>query len=99
MQASAQVEAEAFAFRQLVAHHPFAVEPLLQLSSLLYSTNQAQDGLSLLKRALWIFECACLNSFLRLDDGTASMMDFRLPENENFFEALFRLVRVAHVAG
>jgi Transcriptional repressor TCF25 len=81
-----------------VSHHPFVIEPLLQLSTLLYQINQAQEGLSFLKRALWVFECASLNSFLKVD-GSASMMDFELAENERFFAVLFRLVRVSYVAG
>jgi hypothetical protein len=81
-----------------VSHHPFVIEPLLQLSTLLYQTNQAEGGMSLLKRVLWVFECACLNSFLKVD-GSAAMMDCDLAENERFFAALFRLVRVSYVAG
>jgi hypothetical protein len=81
-----------------VSHHPFVIEPLLQLSTLLYQTNQAQGGLSFLKRVLWVFECACLNSFFKFD-GSATMMDCDLAENERFFAALFRLVRVSYVAG
>jgi Transcriptional repressor TCF25 len=89
---------DANALGMFVAHHPFAVEALLQLSAVLYQTNQSQEGLSLLKRALWVYECASMNSFLNVE-GPISLMDFELIENKHFFNALFRLVRVSYVAG
>ena len=97
-----------------VAHHPFVVEPLLQLSSVLYHTNNnAIDGLAFLKRVLFMYDCAALNTFFhpttRKSDDTAtttappdvscSMMDYNIPANKYFFETLFRLVRVGYVAG
>ena len=81
-----------------VSHHPFFIESLLQLSALCYQTNRAQEGLSFLKRSLWVFDCACLNTFLKWD-GTDAVMDFELPLNNQFFKALFRLIQVARVAG
>jgi hypothetical protein len=89
---------DANALAMFIAHHPFVVEALLQLSLVLYQTSQPHDGLSLLKRVLWVFECAALNSFLRLD-GTDAQMDVDLPENKPFFDALFRLIRVSYVGG
>eukprot|EP00980_Cylindrotheca_fusiformis_P030804 scaffold25450_cov117-Cylindrotheca_fusiformis.AAC.1 len=77
-------------------HHPFMVAALLQLSSVLYQTNQSQEGRSLLQRALWVFECAFLNSFANKSFG---FMDYDQPENRSFFETLFRMVRISHVAG
>jgi hypothetical protein len=81
-----------------IAHHPFVVEALLQLSTVLYQTNQSQEGLSLLKRALYTYECAALNSFLQVEERLG-FMDHEQPINELFFVALFRLVRVSHIAG
>jgi hypothetical protein len=81
-----------------IAHHPFVVEALLQLSTVLYQTNQSQEGLSLLKRALFVYECASLNSFLRIE-GRVGFMDYDQKENELFFLTLSRLARVSHVAG
>jgi hypothetical protein len=78
------------------AHHPFSVTALLQLSSVLYQTNQSQEGRSLLQRALWVFECSFLNSFIK---KTFGLMDYDQLENEPFFETLFRMVRISHVAG
>jgi hypothetical protein len=86
------------ALAMFIAHHPFIVEPLLQLSSVLYQTNQSQEGLSLLKRALWVFECASLNSFLKVE-GRIGFMDHDQSNNQLFFSALFRLIRVSRVAG
>ena len=81
-----------------IAHHPYVIEGLLQLSSVLYQTNQNQEGLSLLKRTLFVFECACLNSFLKVE-GRIGFMDYDQADNKQFFSTLFRLVRVSHVAG
>lgn len=81
-----------------IAHHPFIVQALLQLSTVLYQMNQSQEGLSLLKRALYTYECASLNSFLQVDERLG-FMDCEQPVNELFFAALFRLVRVSHIAG
>lgn len=80
-----------------IAHHPFVVEALLQLSTVLYQTNQSNEGLSLLKRALYTYECASLNSFLQIENRLG-FMDNEQPTNQLFFEALFRLVRVSHLA-
>mmetsp|Transcript_25597 Transcript_25597/g.70424 ORF Transcript_25597/g.70424 Transcript_25597/m.70424 type:complete len:687 (-) Transcript_25597:1827-3887(-) len=81
-----------------VAHHPFVVEGLLQLSIVMYQMNQSREGLAFLKRALWVLECAAPNSFLRVTERCA-LMDCRNPTNEPFFAALGRLVRVAYVGG
>ena len=89
---------DANALAMFVAHHPFVVEALLQLSIVLYQTSQRQEGLSILKRSLWVFECAALNSFLKTE-GRVGFLDYDLPENAPFFEALFRLMRVSAVAG
>ena len=81
-----------------IAHHPFIVEALLQLSTVLQQTNSSHEALSLLKRALYTFECASLNSFLQVEDRLG-FMDIEQTENELFFSALFRLIRVSHIAG
>ncbi len=81
-----------------IAHHPFVVDALLQLSSVLYQTNSSQEGLSLLRRALYTYECASLNSFLQVDERLG-FMDHEQVTNELFFATVFRLVRVSHIAG
>ncbi|KAG7346622.1 inositol-pentakisphosphate 2-kinase [Nitzschia inconspicua] len=83
-----------------VAHHPFIASALLQLSKVLYQTRQNQDGLALLKRCLYVLECAALNSFLKMEAyGRTALMDIFVEENYPFFHALFLLMRVSHVAG
>ena len=82
-----------------VAHHPFLTEGLLQLSTVLYQMNQSQEGLALLRRALWVYECSALPSFTKIEDGRPCFVDYQQPENYYFFLALFRLVRVSCVAG
>ena len=81
-----------------VAHHPFAVEALLQLVTVLYQTNHSHEGLSLLRRCLWIYERSSLPAFMRELDGT-TLMNFDEEENTIYFNALFRLVKVSNVAG
>lgn len=81
-----------------VAHHPFVTEALLQLTTVLYQTNHSQEGLALLRRCLWIYECSSLLSFARDLDGNA-LMDHDQPENQTYFRALFRLVQVSNIAG
>jgi hypothetical protein len=81
-----------------IAHHPFVVEALLQLSTVLYQTNSSQEGLSLLKRALYTYECASLNTFLQIEERLG-FMDHEQATNQLFFAAIFRLVRVSHIAG
>lgn len=81
-----------------VAHHPFVVEALLQLSIVMYQMNQSREGLAFLKRALWVLECAAPNSFLRVAQRCA-LMDARKASNQPFFSALGRLIRVGYVGG
>lgn len=81
-----------------IAHHPFVVEALLQLSIVMYQMNQSREGLSFLKRALYVLECAAQNTFLRVAERCA-LMDCEQHTNKPFFSALFRLMRVAYVGG
>lgn len=78
-----------------LTHHPFSIECLLQLSSVCYQTNQSQEGLSLLQRALYVFEAAFPNSFKK----HFGFMDYDIANNSLFFLTLSRMVRVCHVAG
>lgn len=80
-----------------IAHHPFVVEALLQISIVMYQMNQSNEGLSFLKRALWIFECAAPKSFKAKD--RCAFMDFQKGGNKAFFSTLFRLIRVSYVGG
>mmetsp|Transcript_2931 Transcript_2931/g.6910 ORF Transcript_2931/g.6910 Transcript_2931/m.6910 type:complete len:643 (-) Transcript_2931:1589-3517(-) len=78
------------------AHHPFSIDALLQLSTVLYQTSQSQEGRTLIQRILWVYECSFLNSFIK---KTFGFMDHDIHENQAFFETLFRMVRISHVAG
>eukprot|EP00934_Nitzschia_sp_Nitz4_P001531 Nitzschia sp. Nitz4//scaffold193_size40683//1159//5990//NITZ4_007493-RA/size40683-processed-gene-0.9-mRNA-1//1//CDS//3329540261//1531//frame0 len=93
-----QASGDPNALALFIAHHPYIVEALLQLSAVLYQTNQSQEGLALLQRALYVYESASINSFLKFD-GQSVFMDHEDPTNALFFAALFRLVRVCHVGG
>jgi hypothetical protein len=68
------------------------------MSIVMYQMNQGNEGLSFLKRALWIFECAAPNSFLKAKNRCA-FMDYQKVGNESFFSTLFRLIRVSYVGG
>jgi hypothetical protein len=81
-----------------VAHHPYVTEALLQLTLVLYQTQHSAEGLALLRRCLWIYECSSLLNFTRELDGD-TFMDFDLSENATYFRALFRLVQVSNIAG
>jgi hypothetical protein len=81
-----------------VAHHPYVTEALLQLTTVLYQTNHSQEGLALLRRCLWIYECSSLLNFTRELDCLA-FMDHDQNENATYFRALFRLVQVSNIAG
>eukprot|EP00535_Pseudo-nitzschia_heimii_P008479 CAMPEP_0197173116 /NCGR_PEP_ID=MMETSP1423-20130617/160_1 /TAXON_ID=476441 /ORGANISM="Pseudo-nitzschia heimii, Strain UNC1101" /LENGTH=699 /DNA_ID=CAMNT_0042621877 /DNA_START=210 /DNA_END=2309 /DNA_ORIENTATION=- len=81
-----------------IAHHPYVVEALLQISIVMYQMDKKNEGLSFLKRALWIFECAAPNSFLKVKDRCA-LMDHRKEGNKAFFSTLFFLIRVSYIGG
>ena len=89
---------DANAILLFVTHHPFVVEALLQTSIVMYQMNQGREGLSFLKRALWIFECAAPNSFLK-EKTRCAFMDYQKDGNKTFFSTLFRLIRVSYVGG
>ena len=92
-----------------VAHHPFVVEALITLGNMLYQVNQAQEGLTFLRRSLWVYESAAMSSFTARvfhNDSTENpnthsyyLMDYYRPENKTYFQALFRLARVNNMAG
>jgi hypothetical protein len=86
------------ALAAFVADNPFVTEALLQLAAVLYQTNQNQEGLGLLRRTLYVYECAAVSSFTKMD-GRSCLMDYQQTENVSFFNALFHILRVSHVAG
>ena len=84
-----------------VTHHPYVTQALLQLSTVLYQTNQNQAGLSVLRRILWIYECCLFQSFLPQSTGCCALVDYHCPTDENkpYFDALFFLLRISHISG
>jgi hypothetical protein len=84
-----------------VAHHPFVTPAHLQLMSVLYQTNNSNEAQILLKRCLWVYECAALKSFHKdlLYSSKHALMDIDRPENAKFFEAVWQLVRQAMMTG
>ena len=93
-----QESGDANALALFVAHHPFVTEALLQLTMVLYQTNQSQDGLSLLRRTLWIYECASPVGF-QPHKSACCFVNHDRPANQIFFTALFRLVQVSGMSG
>jgi Transcriptional repressor TCF25 len=80
-----------------VAHHAFVPEALLQLSTILYQTDHQAEGLTFLRRCLWVYECAALRPFARAVEGSA-FLDSRQLQNHTFFQAMRRLVQVSGIA-
>lgn len=93
-----QESGDANALAMFVSHHPFVTEALMQLAAVLYQTNQSQDGLSLIRRTLWIYESSSLMGFSPHKDQSC-FMDKDRKENAVFFMALFRLMQVSSIAG
>jgi hypothetical protein len=89
--------ADVNALALFVAHHPFVVEALLQLAMVLYRTNQSQEGLSLLRRSLWILECSYISSLKVLEKSC--FMDYDQLENASYFLALNRMIQISGMAG
>jgi hypothetical protein len=88
---------DANALCMFVAHHPFIVQALFQLTTVLYQTNQKRHGMTTLKRALWVFDNAALKSFVGIDGN--AFMDYDVEENTPFFKTLLFLVRISYIAG
>lgn len=79
-----------------VAHHPFVTNALLQLSNVLYETNQSQNGQSIVRRCLWVYEFAAL---IRFQNAPLRFMDYSVHENKVFMEAIRKLIHVSSIAG
>mmetsp|Transcript_32837 Transcript_32837/g.72059 ORF Transcript_32837/g.72059 Transcript_32837/m.72059 type:complete len:594 (+) Transcript_32837:769-2550(+) len=90
-----------------VADNPYHAEASLQLSSVLFHTNNRESAMELLRRVLWIYEYAAPASFLPgggRETTTATstqpiLMDQSKEENGGYFSALFRLVRSSCMVG
>lgn len=93
-----QLSGDVNALILFVAHHPYVVEALLQLSTLLYQTNNSQEGLAIIRRCLWVFELSALSTFVRTTSRTA-LVDAGQPENFTFFSALFWFAKISNMSG
>jgi len=96
-----------------VADNPFIIEPILQLAMFFFHTRENEKGLDLVKRILWIFECACTSGFLpspttsRQSNNNANcgkktkfmFMDQSLDANEIFFSTLNLFVKNSTMVG
>jgi Transcriptional repressor TCF25 len=84
-----------------VLHHPYCVPALLQASAVLYQTNRSQHAMSMLKRALWVLDCAMQWSVARQwQAGSAVLMDASVNDlNACYFRALKALMRASSHAG
>lgn len=81
-----------------VVHHPFVTEALFQASTVLYQSNHGAEALSLLRRCIWIFECASLSGFSKALDSL-HLMNYDTSENKVYFDSLLRLMKVSYIAG
>ena len=81
-----------------VIGNPYVPEALLQLSRVVYQTNQNAEALALLRRALWVYECSASKSLLSQSSSTF-LMDCDQKENLPFFQALFLMMQVSSIAG
>ncbi len=96
-----------------VADNPFVVEPILQLAMFFFHTRENEKGLDLVKRLLWILECACVSGFLpspttsRQSNNSGNsgkktnfmFMDQGLEENKIFFSTLNLFIRNSTMVG
>lgn len=91
-----------------VGQNSFYVPSLLKLSMIFYQTQgNANRGLEMLKRALYVLEHACVSGFLPVQGNFTKgvspnqivLMDVDQEENESLFSALFQLTQVSYMIG
>ena len=84
-----------------IADNPFVVEPMFHFAMFFFSIGENEKGMELLKRILWVMECASFGSFLygheRCDK--VHLMDYYREENQVFFLTLFRLAQTSCMVG
>ena len=86
------------ALASFVADNPFIPDALLQLAKVVYQTDQSAEALALLRRALWVYECSAVKSFLP-HTRASCFVDCDHKENTPFFQSLFLLMQVSSIAG
>ena len=83
-----------------IADYPFIVEPLFQFSMFLFSVGENDQGIGVLKRCLWIMECAALPSLFDFESNDImNLVNFDLEENQVFFNVLFRYAQTSCTLG
>lgn len=83
-----------------ISDYPFVVEPLFQFSMFLFSVGENDKGIGVLKRCLWIMECAAFPSLFDFESNDyMNLMDFDLEENQTFFNVLFRYAQTSCALG
>ena len=90
-----------------VAENPMCASALLQLAMVLAHTGNMDSGTELLRRCVFVYECASLPTFFgplasESSDKYSSeyvRMDSDIEENKMFFSALFRLMQVSCMVG
>jgi len=100
-----QPSADVNILAMFVADNPYCVEALYQLSMVFYRMGEMEKGNELLRRALFVHECAFHSNFR--DEFFRStkkqkqprIMDATCPENAPFFLELFTLMQVASMMG
>lgn len=79
-----------------IADYPFLLEPLFQFAMFLFSIGENDKGVNVLKRCLWIIECASLPSFFDFEiSETINVIDYDLEENKVLFHVLFRYAQTS----
>ncbi len=89
------------ALAMFIADNPFIVEPMSHLSMFFFSIGENERGIDLLKRLLWVMECAAHTSLIHGYESAAqvNLMEYKKDENETFFSTLFRLAKTSCMLG
>ena len=84
-----------------IADNPFIVEPMFHFAFFFFSVGENDRGMDLLKRILWVLECAAFTSLLHgyENNQMVHLMDQRREENAVFFSTLFRLAQTSCMVG
>jgi hypothetical protein len=109
-QGQVQPSADVNILAMFVANNPYCVEALYQLAILFYRMGEMEKGNELLRRALFVHECAFHSTFrdeffrstkkqLQQQQKQPRIMDATCPENAPFFLELFTLMQVASMMG
>ncbi len=89
------------ALAMFIADNPFIVEPISHLSMFFFSIGENERGIDLLKRLLWVMECAAHTSLIHGYESVShvNLMEYEKEENQTFFNTLFRLAKTSCMLG